>query len=506
MRESFGEWLPDLPALTNPGALEAKNCVPRLTSYGSLRGLRPFTPALDSACLGAFGAVRAGATDEVFIFAGTASALWRLVGNAWVDVSQSSTAYGAARWEFARFGANIIACYDAGAPQLFNMATATNTTDFTNLPGAPQARHVGIVRDFVVLGQVADAPARVQWSGFNNSTQWASSAITQAGQQDLPGQGGVVQRIVGGEVGVLFQERAITRMTYVGPPVIFRFDEIERNRGTPASGSVVWTGSRVYYYAADGFYALDLLGGESIPIGHNRVNDWFRETADEVALPSMTGAVDNVNTLVIWAFKTSASQSANDHLILYNWTADRWSHAVLTTQQLIETPAPDQYTLDTLDGPTTPTPQGEGVIMNPTGPLIGGIDRASIPVDDAAYAGGSVPMLLAFDAANQGSTLSGNSLDLCVQTKELGFDDRLTYIHSVRPLVEAAPDSRLSITALTRNRQQDNPETTLPVVSNDIGTCDVRTHARYTRYQLQGVGPITHAIGVEFEPQRRGRR
>jgi hypothetical protein len=40
-----------------------------------------------------------------------------------------------------------------------------------------------------------------------------------------------VQKVVGGEYGLVFQERAVWKMTYIGSPVIFQFDLIERSRG-----------------------------------------------------------------------------------------------------------------------------------------------------------------------------------------------------------------------------------------------------------------------------------
>lgn len=484
-RIAFGEWLPDIPALQNSGALVAKNCIPQLVSYRHMRGLESFTNALTSACLGSVWA--RARNNDIFNFAGDAATLYRLdSGTTWTDVSKVA-GYSAARWEFSQFGERVIAVDIADTPQYYDMNTSTL---FADLPGSPpNAKHIGVVRDFVVLGNVDDGtarPTRVTWSGFNNSEKWTSSPQTQSGSQDLKGRGGPIRRVVEGDVGTIFQERSITRMTYVGPPIKFRFDEIERARGTAASDSVIWTGARCFYYATDGFYSLNLYGGQdSQPIGANRVNKWFRENASPGDIQHMRGAIDRENSLVMWAFKSSSSSTTNDRLLMYNWQADKWAYAEIEIQAFSEY-ASAGLSLDDLD---TPFPNG--------------IDIDSIAVDSTAFAGGNIGLLV-FDNANQGATFSGPTLNVCLDTKEFGDDNALTFINGIRPLVEGT--GVLSITPITRDRLIDNPVEGLPVAMNSIGICEVRTNARYHRYRLTGTNDFTHANGIEYQPKRKGLR
>ena len=53
---------------------------------------------------------------------------------------------------------------------------------------------------------------------------------TQADFQDLP-DGGNVTGLVGGEYALIFQETSVRRMTYEGPPIIFRIDKIANDIG-----------------------------------------------------------------------------------------------------------------------------------------------------------------------------------------------------------------------------------------------------------------------------------
>lgn len=480
----FGEWLPDLPEHMNPGALKAKNCIPEIRSYRSMRGLQAFTNAINLPCLGSVWAKSSG--DTLFNFAGDSNSLYSLSGGTtWVDVSTGS--YSADSWEFSQFGNRIIATNVANTPQYFDMGVSTN---FQNLPGgAPNAVHIAVVRDFIVLGDVDDGtrrPNRVQWSGFNNSEQWGSSAVTQAGSQDLKGRGGKIQRIIDGDVGVIFQERSITRMTYVGPPIKFRFDEVERARGTPAPKSVVWTGAKAYYYANDGFYVLDLYGGaDSQPIGSNRVNKWFQDNAAKSEIRNMVGAIDFENNLVLWAFKSSSSSIQNDRLLIYNWQANRWSYVEVDIQTFAEFASPG-LTLDELDA----------VLPN-------GIDIDSINVDSTAFSGSSIG-LLAFNSLNMGSTFSGDVLDFEIDTKEYSQAGFFSFVSDVRPLIDG--QGPFSITPIYRNRLVDNYILGNSAVINSVGLCNLRINARYHRFRLTGSVAFNHAIGIEFYTKQTGRR
>ena len=482
MRLSFGEWLPDLPVHENPGNSLAKNCIPQVASYRSLPSLSSFTTALGSVCLGSTWAIAEDAT--LFNFAGDVNNLYLLdSGRTWTAASRMG-GYAASRWDFAQFGDRIICTDISTAPQYFDMNVSTQ---FANLPNAPNANHVAVVRDFVVLGDVQDGTrrsGRVQWSGFNNSEQWGSSIQRQSGSQDLKNRGGAVQRIIGGDVGIVFQENSITRMTYVGSPVLFRFDEIEQTRGAAASDSVVRVGSKIYYYDNDGFFVLDMYGGESVPIGANRVNRWFAENAASLKISDMVGAVDRENNFVMWAFKSSSSSATNDRVIIYNWQANKWSYGEVDIQYIAEYSTPGL----TLDQLTDIFPMG--------------IDSQSIPVDSSAFSGGVIG-LLAFNSANEGSTFSGTPLNVCLDTKEFSGMTH-TYVEGVRPIVESSGE--LSITPITRDRLIDTPSIGLPVSINDVGVCDTRTCARYHRYRLTGTSVFDHAVGVEIEPQQRGNR
>ena len=481
----YGEWLPDLPSTNNPGALIALNVIPQIKSYRSLNSLSSFTNALASACLGAFWLQ--GSDNVIYNFCGDASNLYRLDSNiTWTNVNGPSAPYNAANWDFTKFGDRVIACSIGDAPQYYDAGVSAA---FADLPGSPpQAARCATVRDFVVLGDISgDGPNFVEWSGFNNSEIWGFNRRAQSDSQELPGRGGRVQRIVPGEYGVIVQEHSLHRMDYIGPAPIFQFDEVERTRGTPAPNSVIWTGNLVFYYGWDGFYLFN--GQASEPISANRIARWVSQNLDVASIDEMRGVIDRRNRLAMWGGRSSSSLAFNDIIIIFNWTANRWSYAEVDHQILAEY-ITSGLTLDQLDTP-----------------LPGGIDADSIPVDSDQFAGGALS-LQAFNTSNESATFSGTPLDATLDTQELAQPDNSRfYCNAVRPMVEGQPGTDATVEIGTRNRLNENVTFTMPARAlNNNGEANIRVNARYQRYRTIITGGFTHATGVKAQIRSGGRR
>lgn len=499
----FGEWVPDLPPLRNPGALEARNVISEAQSYRSLPSLVPLEAALPAPAVGYFWTF--DESNAVFLFAGTATGLFRLISGTWTDISRVGGYTGVGNWEFIKFGDLVIAFSRGVSPQVFDLSNPTvNFADLT--PGTPvdnpnatptaipQAARAAVVRDFIVAGDFGSEPDRLVWSGFNNAQLWstgipANNIAAQADFQELFGRGGRIQRIVPGDYGVIFQEHAIWRMDYVGPKAIWNIQEIEPNRGTPAPNSVAWTGRQIYYLAHDGFYTTDGTG-PSVPIGVNRVDKFFRDNSarNNTSLLGIRSAIDRRNRLVIWAYRSTAGMAQNDRLIIYNWGTDRWSRGVLDTQLLGETLSVGV----TLEGMDAILPSG--------------IDTNPVNFDDPDFQGGALGFI-AFDTANRRSAFAGTALDALIDTKEFSITDGVRiFANAVRPLVDGSA-ATITLQAGTRDTQDGASPTFAPATGlNDIGEADMLIDTRYLRYRVAITGGFDHAMGVEVHARESGRR
>lgn len=487
----LGQWLPDLPALRNKGALVCKNCLPLSDSYTELRSLSEFSSALDAPCNGAIWLQ--DRLNTFFNFAGTynetsgASKLYQIDATlTWNDVSKAGGYTSFKDWEFVKFGPRVIATNNNDPVQYFDLASSTL---FADLPGSPpKGQRIAVVRDFVVLGDLVDfEPSTLAWSGYNNSELWTPDQATQSDRQEIFGRGGRIQRIVPGEYGVIFQEHSIFRMDYAGPPVIFDFSEVERGRGTPAPNSVAWLGALAFYFGYDGFYVFD--GTQSQPISHNRVTKWFLNEIDVTTFDDMRAVVDRNNSLVMWAFKTSTSLPYNNRLIVYNWASERWAYGEVNTELLAEFVSTG-FNLDNLDT----------VLPN-------GIDIDSIAVDSTAYLGGTLG-LQAFTPDHKSADFSGAALTAEFDTVEIqGAGNQRLFTNSVRPLVEGSSATDVSVCVLSRDRLEDNPMASPERAVNDIGEANIRKNSRYQRYRVKVAGGFEHAYGVEVHQRKQaGRR
>jgi hypothetical protein len=113
----------------------------------------------------------------------------------------------------------------------------------------------------------------LQWSSIGDPTDWptpgsATALARQAGSYTPSKEFGIVTRIVGGEkFGLIFQERAITRMTYVGGDIVFTFDVFARGFGTGYRHSTIVIEGWTYFLNSTGVYRTDGYQIQSLSLG-----------------------------------------------------------------------------------------------------------------------------------------------------------------------------------------------------------------------------------------------
>lgn len=475
----FGSWEPDGPALDNSGV--AKNAVPHLKSYKPFPSLSAYSSALSAYCRGAFTAVdTAGSVSQ---YAGDATKLYRMSGMTMTDASGATyTTATDSYWEFIKWGNKCLATNYDDAIQSISIGG----TNFANLAAtAPKARHITAVRDFVVVGNTNDEtdgvmPNRVRWSGFNDETSWTVSASTQADYQDLQGNGGAVQAVVGGERGVVFQERAIWLMTYIGSPIVFQFDQVEDARGALAPRGVIPVGNMIFYIADDGFYMF--AGGQSIPIGANKVDKTFLSDLNASYLYRVSGAAFPKDKVVIWSYPGSGSADGTPNkVIMYNWSTQKWAYAEFD-HELIFRAMSIGVTLEGLD-------------------TLGYTNLDTIPfsLDSKVWMGG-VLNLAAFNTSHKLGYFTGTSLDATFETGEFQpIPGKRCEITEVVPLVDGGTHT---VQIGTRETQAGTVYWSAVCAENSSGICPTRANSRYHRARVNVTGDFIDAIGIDVSDDK----
>ncbi len=281
----------------------------------------------------------------------------------------------------------------------------------------------------------------------------------------------------GGEFGLVFLERAISRMTYVGTPFIFQFDNISRNKGCMVAGSIAQYQGITFFLSDDGFYMCD--GQQVIPIGSEKVDRFFIDDASESDYNSMSAAVDPIRKLVIWNY---VATDGNRKLIIYNFATKRWTYADAGTDYLSEASS-TTVTLEQLDS------------------ISGSIDALTTSLDSRLYVGGKY--FLGGTLGAKVYTYTGTSATGQIATGDIDLGGQ-SVVTLARPQVDNG-----SGTIAVASRQLLSQDVTFgtAVAADSENRVSLRSAGRYHRIQVNPTGADwKNAVAVDVDVTGQGVR
>ena len=487
---NFAEWTPDQPAFENAGAAEAKNVIPAVKGYRCLKDIAPVSAAATNDILGMF----AGKDDDgnAALYVGDSAKLYKFnaADSVLTDKSKAGgyNTAGDNVWNFVQFGETLLATNFNDNIQASTVGSGSAFADLSGTP--PKAKFIAVVRDQVMTGFTNDGsdgtkPYRLWWSGINSATSWTSGTAL-SDYQDVADLGDCTG-LVGGEYAIALFERGIVRGQFVGAPLIYQFDKIHTSRGCAVPGSVTSIGpEQVFFLSDDGFYML--RGSELVPIGAEKINNYFFKRLKTANRANMRAAVDPLQQIVIWAFPSvDSADGSNDELIIYNYFLNRWSRAVVSCDAL----APlftAGYTLEGLDN------------------ISSSIDTLPASLDDGVFMGGTFFFAAAKDKKVQSFT--GTCLSATIDTGEFQVTaGRRSIVNTVIPYVtggSVAPT--ISATIGSRALQHEDVAFGTASTVNSEGFCPVRAEGRFHRVRVDIVSDWTQAQGIDVDAQATGLR
>ena len=491
MQLPFGEWLPDQPDNLNPGATVATNVFSAQTSYKPVKGLVPYSGAsnVTQNAKGA-GSFRDN-TNTVFTFVGTKDNIYKLTSGTFTSVKGSLTISGTDTdfFTFTQFGQYIIASNGVNAPMYYLMGTSTNFATLQSIATAgtvpSKFRVSGVIRDFLVTGNIENAKNKVAWSGINDISTW-EAGISSSDTQVLPGSGGQVVAITSGEVGYVFRQDQIIRMDFVGGNVVFRFSVISPNRGAVFGQTVCQDNRQVFFYADDGFFQIN--GDQILPIGAEKINRFFDSDLNKAYTDRITAAVDPFNTLAIWLYPSKDNPNTTgvcDKLLIYNYVTQKWTIAKVKASQIFK-----QFIV-------TNTVELMDIISS-------NLDDINISLDSAYWTTGHL-YLGAIDENFKAAIFSGINLEAEIETREQEiFPGLRANITGIRPIVDATSN----VTVKTRDKLSDTVTTSASSTANTTGISPVRQSGRYFRANVKvPAGTVwSHAQGIDLKASQGGER
>jgi hypothetical protein len=367
-----------------------------------------------------------------------------------------------AQWQFAQTGNLVFATQANAVLQVFDLSSGSVFTAALGSP--PQAAYISVVGRFLVLSGLLSAPYRIQWSGlnsFNAAASW-TSGTNSSDYQDFP-DGGIVRGVAGGEAGIVFQDQAIRRMSYVpGSPIIFQIDRITQDKGLYAPYSIIRAGEKIFFYAGQGFHKIE-PGGVPEQIGREKVDRTFLADLDKGNLQLFMGAADPRSTRVYWAYKSVAGQvSLYDKLLGYDFVLDRFFPVMATGEYLLGI-SQTGLTLESLDA------------------ISASLDALTLSLD--AYATAVQPEIAQFDSSHVLGFFRGDSLEATIESAEQGSDEQRITVRGFRPVTDAA--TLYGSVSYRDTLSAASTAGTEVLLNSRTGRCDMMRDARYSRFKVR---------------------
>jgi hypothetical protein len=347
---------------------------------------------------------------------------------------------------------------------------------FTDIEQAPVCRTMAIVRDFVFAGYCDATSNKVQWSDLNNENVWDSDDTNQADFQILP-SGGAVKAVTGGEFGLVIQEKAVQRASYIGTPFVFQFDLISDNTGCISGASAIQYNGISYWLSESGMVACD--GTKVSNIGEGKINDWLFKEIDKTQIEDVSVAIDPLKNLIVWNFPTSSEDRV---LLKYNYETGRFSTGK-SLAQVVAGLMTQSASLDSLDA-EYPILDDMPISLD-SGLLIGG---------QFSFCGAEDKHVVAFSLLPETCYMTTNDMEF----------DGFSVATLAMPIIE---NGSAEFQIASRNSLNENILFSNNSVTSAENRADLRSGGKYHRVRIHPTGvKWTNAVGFDLAVTPQGSR
>ncbi len=230
------------------------------------------------------------------------------------------------RWSLSSFHGILIANNGVDKPQYWNGDTGTDLAPLTGWDANWRAAVVRPFKDYLVALDLTKSTVRyphmVKWSHVADPgaipTSWdAADPSKDAGEQDLAETSDLlVDALPLGDALIIYKERSMYSMTYIGGQFIFRFQRLPGEVGMLARGCAVNT--PVGHVVLTNGDLVVHQGGEPRSIVAGRMRRWLFTTMDATYYRRAFLAL-NQQRNEVWVCFPSTGQTSCDLALVWNW-------------------------------------------------------------------------------------------------------------------------------------------------------------------------------------------
>lgn len=225
-------------------------------------------------------------------------------------------------WKFDAFGQYLVAHALSDGRILWWDLESNSVLE--EVGGSPPTDNASIVvtpeRFLVALGSDGD-PREIKWPDQESLDDWTPTPENQAGDFRLPGAGTILNGLRGRGETLIWTSRDLWKMVYVGPPLVYRFEQVGNNCG-PISrrAMVIVDGGKALWMGQKNFYGYD---GFTAPIPSSVADDVFQNinTVQASRVFALTIAAHNE----VWWFYPSIESEEVNRYVVYNWVENTWA-------------------------------------------------------------------------------------------------------------------------------------------------------------------------------------
>jgi len=193
-------------------------------------------------------------------------------------------------------------------------------------------------------------PMLIRWSAQDDIYNWTPDPTNQAGFIRISHGSEIVATVQTRQEIVMFTDSAIYSLQYLGPPYVWAPQLLGDNISIMGPNAAVIASGIVYWMGVDKFYSYD---GRVNTLNCDLRRFVFGDLNQEQSLQVFAGTNEGFNE--VWWFYCSASASAIDKYVIYNYLEKIWYYGTLSRTAWLDSglqsvPIAANYFSNTLTG------------------------------------------------------------------------------------------------------------------------------------------------------------
>jgi hypothetical protein len=181
-------------------------------------------------------------------------------------------------------------------------------------------------------GDGIEDPLLIRFSSQENPTEWFPTATNTAGDLRLGGGSTFVQAVEAKQQILIFTDKTLHAMKFIGPPFTFGLQELSKNITIMSPYSAIAVEDVVFWMGVDTFYGY--LGGQTVQLPCTVKDKVFLDFNFEERNKVHVGVNSEFSEL-LW-FYPSGNSTEIDRYVAYNYSEKLWYYGTMTRQSWID--------------------------------------------------------------------------------------------------------------------------------------------------------------------------